>query len=94
MDADRLPVLTMPIDNSFIQEPEEGADDKQYYAEEDFKGDMDQKGDGLYKDATLDIHSVDGGYIPGDPLKLSDEIPEEDTQFTIRAVFVYAALVS
>lgn len=85
-----LPVLTNPVENSFVDEPE-GADDKQYYAEEDLKGDVDQKDGGLYKQEILDIRSVDQQYIQGDPLPLSPEIPEEDTQFTIRAVFVYAA---
>lgn len=79
MEAASLPV----VNDAMRPEIQESAlpNEKQDY------DDIKEKDDG-YRQTTLDIQSVDQHYIPGDPLPLDENIPEEDTQFTIRAVFV------
>jgi hypothetical protein len=55
--------------------------------------DLDEKKvDGDLHQTTLDIASVDEHYIPGDPLPMDADLPEETSQFTVRAVFVGCAI--
>lgn len=55
--------------------------------------DLDEKKlDGDHHQTTLDIASVDEHYVPGDPLPMDANLPEETNQFTVRAVFVGCAI--
>lgn len=83
MDADRLPVLNNPHEE--VQPTSALPTEKQDY--DDIKEKTSENGAG-YQQTTLDIESVDQHYIPGDPLPMDPNLPEEHAQFTIRAVFV------
>ena len=87
MDADRLPVLNNPHDE--VQPMSHDSvlpTEKQDY--DDIKEKGSDNGVAGYQQTTLDIQSVDAHYIPGDPLPMDPNLPEEHAQFTIRAVFV------
>lgn len=85
MDADRLPVLNNPQEEVQQQHSTVLPTEKQDY--DDIKEKTSENGAG-YQQTTLDIESVDQHYIPGDPLPMDPNLPEEHAQFTIRAVFV------
>ena len=89
MDADRLPVLNNPHEE--VQPTTVLPTEKQDY--DDIKEKQSDSGAGAgYQQTTLDIESVDQHYIPGDPLPMDPNLPEEHAQFTIRAVCVGLSL--
>lgn len=84
MDADRLPITTLPEEHVAPSSRSRSSNEEKPIEYDAEKEKLPQD----YQQTTLDIESVDDEYVIGDPLPLDSSIPEEPTQFTLRAVLM------